>query len=179
MADETSRILLSQIRKGKSIPGCSLDTVVPGFIQGEFGDKIRAIEDAGERVKYQKDLTDYYLSGNGKKVLEGIIESMEYYYNIADTVINQVNITAASMSAMNLIPSTLVAGSATGVANPAWVTPHNKFLKGSLTTQLLFGKDALGSLIERAILIHFDISASATSLASIATIAETTINAIV
>ena len=179
MADEATKALLSQVRTKKSIPGLSLASVVPNFIQIEFGDKINAIEDADERAKYQSDLNDYYMNGDGKATLQTIMDDMQYYYNIANTIIQQVNTTAAQMTAMNLIPSTLVAGSATGTANPGWVAPHNSFLKGSLSTQLLVGKDALGCMLEKAILIHFNIAPVATVLSTLATTAEAVINAIV
>ncbi len=179
MADEATKALLSQVRTKKSIPGLSLASVVPNFIQIEFGDKINAIEDVDERAKYQSDLNNYYMSGDGKVTLQAIMDDMQYYYNIASTVIQQVNTTAAQMTAMNLMPSTLVAGSATGAPNPGWVTPHNSFLKGSLSTQLLVGKDALGNLLNKAILIHFNITPVATVLTTLASTAEAVINAIV
>lgn len=168
--DEILKQLLSRVSTRKPIPGLSVETLIPVFVQGEFGDKINSIEDPSAQAEYRASLTAVYSTGNGRKSLEDAISDMEHSYSVASTVISSLGVSAPLVPVLATIPAVT-----TGLPNPLWNTPNTQILKGLLESQAQFGREALTQLLEKALLFHYDISAVILPLLGIVEAAEQTI----
>lgn len=132
----------------------SKEEIVENYVSSKCKD---AIEMAENKEEYKKKMIDYYITGPGKEAIDNMINDFNESYSALMDGIEDMKTSIANTTASNAIPSTLVTGSAAGVANPAYVAIDNAQKKHVLSMNLKNLKSHAKKLLTSAIGLNFEV----------------------
>lgn len=110
-----------------------------------------AIDNADDKQAYKQKMVDYYTTGAGAAGIDNMINDFNESYVSFTEGFDDLKTSIAQTTASNAVPAVIVAGSATGTANPAYTAIDNAqkkhVLKMNLRTLKMHAKKMLNAAV--------------------------------
>lgn len=137
-----------------------------------------AIDKADDPKAYKQQMIDYYTDGPGAEGIDNMINDFnESYISFIDGI-DDIKTSITNTTASNAVPAVIVAGSATGVSNPAYTAIDNAQKKHVLKMNLRTIKTNLKKLLSTAVGLNFEVPDSIISQVDTVSSISSTIEAI-
>lgn len=139
------------------IPGLSLEPVVNNYIETRYAKQLSECETEQDRENMKTSLSQYYLEGDGKVMMQMEIANIKAQFSAAKDSLKSIGTSITQTVATNAIPSVITTGAATSVPNPAYALLENAQKKAALEATLKQVSNQMVDLLKSAVKIAFPI----------------------
>lgn len=137
-----------------------------------------AIDNADDKEAYKQKMVDYYTNGIGSVAIDNMINDFNESYVAFTEGVEDLKTSIAQTTASNAIPAVIVAGSATGAANPAYTAIDNAQKKHVLKMNLRTLKMHVKKMLIAAVGLNYEVSDDLMSLIDVVSSLSSSISAI-
>lgn len=145
-----------------SVPNLNIDYVSDLIIDSEYNDDLETLPP--DQIEVERKKMKDYLTGSGSTFIQQQINKIQNLFDSISEQVDTIQTAITQTTASNAIPSTLVAGAATGAPNPAYTVIDNSQKKNSILSIISIAVSQGNELKSTAESIHFPLPNSITTV---------------